>query len=171
MCIRLFISLILCLPFTHLAAKECNWQWFMAHGFPNDPSWEVTQGCADVQTKGNRIVARLFTARPSDAPPLAAAIDRTTGKEIPPEYPDLNQVAEIEGTISRNWHANLTYARWGTDEGGMTLGGDYFSHKYKGGGYEGITLRHTGSLVIGLRHELVGSADPLFQRRPASGLR
>lgn len=145
-------------------AEECNWRWFMAHGFPNEPQWEVSQGCADVRRDGAKIKARLFGPRPE----RSAAEATPTEPQDASEYQGVEQVAEVEGSVGRDWRAKMIYQRWGTDEYGLNLMGDYFSHKYQGEGYEAFTLHATGVMVIGLRRDLSKSANPLFQRTSAS---
>lgn len=148
-------------------AGECNWRWFRAHGFPNEPKWEVLQGCADVRLDGEKVKARLFAPLPEGSAAEAIPTDQPDVSE----YQGFEQVAEIEGSVGKDWRVKMVYQRWGTDEYGLNLVGDYFSHKYQGEGYEALTLHATGIMVIGLRRDLSKLANPLLQRTPASGRR
>ena len=142
-----------------------RWVWFLAHGFPDESEWEISQGCADVQVQGKNILVRLFKKREAYFSESGAIVNQNTLDDMGGEYPGMDQLAEISGVVPNNWKVKLEYSRWGTDEYGLMLEGNYFSHMHPDGGYEALTLDATGVMVIGLRHDLSKHDKALFQRK------
>ena len=145
-------------------AKSGDWRWFIAYGFPNEDVWEVRQGFADVCMDKGKLRISLFLRNEKDTPPEATRIEARTGRMLYPRYPRATQVAEITGVPKRKSMFQAMYTRWGTDEYGSLVSGDYFGHKYQGGGYESFTFSETGMKVIGLRRDLHIGDKMLFEK-------
>ena len=111
------------------------------------------------------MVASLYRRRDPADPPISDMPGRDAGTRWKPRYPMAEQVAEIVGRPKQKGLFLAAYARWGTDEGGLPMSGDYFAHRHSEGGYEGFTFFLTGMLVIGFRHDIKKGASLLFEPR------
>ena len=159
--LRRLVALVLFAPLTVLA-QNGDWRWFISHGFPGEDAWEIREGFADVCLANGQMVASLYRRREPSDPAIAPKTERGTGRQLYPRYPLGERVAEIVGSPRQKGSFQVTYARWGTDEGGQYLTADYFGHRHAGGGYEGFTFFATGSLIIGLRRDVQKGGALLF---------
>ncbi|MYM31380.1 hypothetical protein GTP58_23870 [Duganella sp. CY15W] len=168
--LKAMIGLLLLLFNFEAFAKSGDWRWFIAYGFPNENAWEVRQGFADVCMDKGSLRISVFSRNEKDTPPEATQNEVRTGRILYPRYPNATQVAEITGIPKRKGKFQAMYTRWGTDEYGSLMSGDYFGHRYQGGGYESLTFFETGVKVIGLRRDLHIGDKMLFDKGSAGSV-
>lgn len=143
-----------------------EWIWFGERYDASASKWDHTEGIADVCVVNGKLIASLFRRdESSQDPPLPHV--REAGKRYTHRHPGFEEFAEITARLKQNRPFRAIYSRWGTDEYGLYVTGDYFLHRFKGGGMEALTFYATGTMQYGLRRNLGENSATLLAHRNA----